>query len=907
MKLCMAPAAYNILARRKNERRYEPIDHPISNRPRSHPQEEWTTRGLKRRLHPPFQRVAQCRRELVLRSLNVARSGKLSILYGPAGYGKTTTLAQWRQDLMESGLPVIWLTTAPEDSEPHNFLRALMHALRDAGIDLGDAARWAAGDAPAIRRLESIILALEQSAKPCTLILDGFEAINIPVMNDVLADLIDMLPDHAHLALASRRKPLLPLAANLARGNVRLFGPDELRLNMDEMAEILCIPKDSSDLAIISERTEGWPIAVQLYQLWRDGIDDRFTAVHTPPLADLTQYMTDEIFQNLSADHRNLLIDLSIFPEIETHLADHVRQAEDSAILLEQISDLLPGLIERREANMDLSYRLHPLISDYAGRWLKMQNGRQAQLRHSAATYLWEERRYGEALNQALMSHDTDLQLRFVETFPTLELFLSRGTDELRAILKVVPPGPLRRSAKIRLAEALTLSKAGLFKDAWRIMESLKAEDISDAATEIERLTVQSIIASHFMPARSAADLALDRIAAMTPAPMICAFVDNGWAVAHQQCGDLDAARRALARAESAYDSSGDFPVSHNYLRTHGLQIALAEGRYDHASDLAQAILADHRDSPMAHVWLATARIALAAVEYQRTYRLRAADQIKMALALLGEGDATFDQYAIALPILLDATMRRDGPKAAMAEVTAIARQCAERGLTSMSGMVAALDLLYQTRSGLASPMSDSDLTDLAAQAPHATPWRERDSVKQAVILRTLADGLYEQAFMLAHAMLQEGQTGHRLGTQIKGLVLLGLVQEHMDDAPAAERSVTEALRLATAENILAPFAEEANALQPILERLATGQALSKSARHLEKIMHLSSSFNHSGQLTEREAEILSHLADGASNKLIARRLELTEHTVKFHLKNIFAKLGVASRKEAATLAFRDF
>ena len=57
--------------------------------------------------------------------------------------------------------------------------------------------------------------------------------------------------------------------------------------------------------------------------------------------------------------------------------------------------------------------------------------------------------------------------------------------------------------------------------------------------------------------------------------------------------------------------------------------------------------------------------------------------------------------------------------------------------------------------------------------------------------------------------------------------------------------------------------------------------------------------------LNEREAQIVAHLADGASNKLIARRLGLTENTIKFHLKKVFAKLGVTSRK-AASAAARD-
>ncbi|WP_226948526.1 LuxR C-terminal-related transcriptional regulator [Rhizorhabdus wittichii] len=867
-------------------------------------------RALRRRLHPPLQRVALCRRDLPLRSLNVARSGKLSILYGPAGYGKTTILAQWRQDLIDQGLPIAWITAAREDGDPQAFLKVLMLALRDAGVDLGEAGLWASGDISAARRLEGAILALERSGKPAVIIVDAFETVNEPSMDAMFADLIEMLPDHVHLVLASRQRPRLTLSTHLARGNVRLIGPDELRFNENEMAQMLGATVTASDLAALSERTGGWPIAVQLHQLWLASAPEGAELSSRRPMAELTQYMADEVLRTLTDAHRDLLTDLSIFPEIETNLADHVRQSEDSALLLEEISDLLPGLIERHGAGIETSYRLHPLIADHAGRQLKTGRGREALLRHRAALWLWNDRRHGEALNQAILGHDNGLLRLFTETLPTLEIFLAHGTDELRAVLRVLPPGSLRQSPRIRLAEALILSKAGLFKDAWKIAEAVAAESAGgddDPLQETERLTIRSIIASHFMTACSVADMALDRISRIAPTtPLYCAFLDTGRLLTYQQSGDLEAARMALARARAAYDSSGDFPFSHSHLRAHALQIALAEGRLGDASELSHAMLAEHQDSPMAHIWLAMARTALSAVEYCRTYRLRAADQVKMAMVLLGEGDATFDQYAIVLPIILDAAMRRDGADMALQEIAVATKRFAERGLISMTIMMEALVLLYRLRSGSAPRTIDPRQLDLALRPPSASPWRERDSVRHAVALHAISVASPETALSVAQAMLRDGQAGGRVGTRIKALVLTSLAHEREGDGPAADRSMTEALRLAVDESVVAPFAEEGPALHPILERIAREEPTSKLARHLEKILQLINASSHPSQLTDREAEILAHLADGVSNKLIARRLALTENTVKFHLKNIFAKLGVASRKEAAACAFRD-
>lgn len=58
--------------------------------------------------------------------------------------------------------------------------------------------------------------------------------------------------------------------------------------------------------------------------------------------------------------------------------------------------------------------------------------------------------------------------------------------------------------------------------------------------------------------------------------------------------------------------------------------------------------------------------------------------------------------------------------------------------------------------------------------------------------------------------------------------------------------------------------------------------------------------------LTSREIEVLSMLAEGLGNKAIARRLTLSEHTVKFHISSIFSKLGVSSRTEAVIVGARQ-
>src|SRR5262245_2197284 len=58
-------------------------------------------------------------------------------------------------------------------------------------------------------------------------------------------------------------------------------------------------------------------------------------------------------------------------------------------------------------------------------------------------------------------------------------------------------------------------------------------------------------------------------------------------------------------------------------------------------------------------------------------------------------------------------------------------------------------------------------------------------------------------------------------------------------------------------------------------------------------------------ELTSRETEVLQLLAEGFANREIANRLEISEHTIKFHIRSILGKLGAATRTEAVTRGFR--
>ncbi|WP_037507318.1 helix-turn-helix transcriptional regulator, partial [Rhizorhabdus wittichii] len=183
--------------------------------------------------------------------------------------------------------------------------------------------------------------------------------------------------------------------------------------------------------------------------------------------------------------------------------------------------------------------------------------------------------------------------------------------------------------------------------------------------------------------------------------------------------------------------------------------------------------------------------------------------------------------------------------------------------------------------------------------------WRERDTMRLALGRLAMERGAFDRAAGLAARAIAAGEAGDRLGTRIRGSILLGLARDRGGDADGADDALREAVRLSYPEGYVAPFAQEGRSIVPLLQR-AIGKGsvieqrlLAQVARAIERERE----FAAPDALSNREAEIVAHLADGASNKVIARRLGLSDNTIKFHLKKVYAKLGVSSRKAAAAAA----
>jgi LuxR family maltose regulon positive regulatory protein len=379
------------------------------------------------------------------------------------------------------------------------------------------------------------------------------------------------------------------------------------------------------------------------------------------------------------------------------------------------------------------------------------------------------------------------------------------------------------------------------------------------------------------------------------------AWCENLMIVVHQMRGNLAAARQSEIRTRENYRAHGLLPFAEYHLVTHDILIAMAEGDLRSAAQIAGVALRQRStDEGAGPIVSGMARIAQAAIDYVRHYHEGAGDMLRFAFDQFGEGDSWFDQYAIAWPVLADIAWRREGRDGVTRVTTDLRDRLHERGIESVDPLLLAIDAIYAAR--------DNDLVSAEALSSHLdperhlAPWREADLAQQAHIQFALAAGRPASAAERAAALVREGRRSGRQGTTIKALILLARAHDSSDDGESADAAMRQAIGEAYAQEVIAPFAEEGAPVFAILQRLV-GQDLHPWERlHVEAVLKVFRSAPGclpEDTLTERETEIVTHLAQGASNKLIARRLGLTENTIKFHLRKVYAKLGVSSRKAA--------
>ena len=292
---------------------------------------------LQTKLYVPLVRPERVSRPRLTEQLNAGLSRRLALVSAPAGFGKTTLVAEW---LSGVDYAYAWLALDEEDNDPARFLAYLVAALRQVDPNVGQAA-LAMMQSPQLPPPQALLTALinDVAAVPFhfILVLDDYQAIHTLPIHQQVAFLLEHQPPRMHLVIASREDPPLPLSRLRARGQMVEMRQADLQFTAEETADFLRqamrLELSAPEVAALHQRTEGWVAGLQLVALSLRGRADAprliqsFTGSHRYVL----DYLIEEVFQRQPAGVQDFLLKTSILERFTAPLCDAVVEKDQGS------------------------------------------------------------------------------------------------------------------------------------------------------------------------------------------------------------------------------------------------------------------------------------------------------------------------------------------------------------------------------------------------------------------------------------------------------------------------------------------------------------------------------------------------------------------------------------------------
>ena len=232
---------------------------------------------LETKLHVPRWRRGLVARPRLSERLSRGAESALTLVSAPAGFGKTTLLAEWLAAAPADGRSVAWLSLDQRDNDPALFWTYLVAALKTAAPGVGASALslLQPPQPPDEAGLVTLLNDLDAISNDVVLVLDDYHVIDAREVQDGMAFLLEHLPPQIHLVIGSRADPALPLARLRGRGELVEIRAADLRFTPGEAAaylnEVMGLVLTAADVAALEGRTEGWIAALQLAALSHAG------------------------------------------------------------------------------------------------------------------------------------------------------------------------------------------------------------------------------------------------------------------------------------------------------------------------------------------------------------------------------------------------------------------------------------------------------------------------------------------------------------------------------------------------------------------------------------------------------------------------------------------------------------
>ena len=367
------------------------------------------------------------KRPYLLQQLDKGLNSKLVLVSAPAGFGKTTLVVDW---LNQVERPFAWYALDEDDNDLSLFLSYFLGAIRSVFpeactnfFQLLQALEHPSSNQIAVTLINDLL----DLPEPIILVLDDYHLIYDRTIHELLNLLLQSMPDTLQLIICSRTDPFLLLPRLRGKGQLLEIRANELRFTHLEAQQFFAVNSRhqiDDTLAIqINERVEGWPVGLRLAYLSLSHVEEQHAwldNVQTHSNQFFTEYLFTEVLSQQTEAVQQFLLTTAILDRFcnDIYCALHENEMMDwaqSQAILEEIKAANLFLIPLDEA--DGWYRYHHLFQNMLRQALLAQIGQQQvnQLHQQAAKWFANNGFLAEALKHALAAHDMETAVAIVE------------------------------------------------------------------------------------------------------------------------------------------------------------------------------------------------------------------------------------------------------------------------------------------------------------------------------------------------------------------------------------------------------------------------------------------------------------------------------------------------------------
>ncbi|MCC6297686.1 MAG: winged helix-turn-helix domain-containing protein [Anaerolineales bacterium] len=390
---------------------------------------------------------------------------RLTLLSAPAGYGKTTLLADF---INASSRPFSWFQLDAQDSDPTVFLTYLIESLRSMKRApesltraLGQTAQSLLDSAETTISPQRVLTVLinelaEQITVPWLIVLEDYHYVASPVVHQLVDFLIENAPEGLHLIISTRVDPPLALARLRARGQLAELRSSSLRFRDDEVSKWM--QSDAPELTdenlnLLNEKTEGWVAALQIIRSSLSGRDAQDMNLVLAGLNGSQQfvfdYLADEVFKRLPEDTQEFLLRTSILQQMDVSACNAVADVQDAQNILEELEK--QNLFVSSLDSQRRWYRYHPLFREFlVSRLQRLGAESVVRLERSAGAHYESQAEWEVAFTHYLNAHDFESAARLISKFA--KDFVERGRVEaLHRYLSALPADVMKSNPELLL------------------------------------------------------------------------------------------------------------------------------------------------------------------------------------------------------------------------------------------------------------------------------------------------------------------------------------------------------------------------------------------------------------------------------------------------------------------------